>query len=267
LTEPRRAKPRHLAPEFAVQFGDEEVAAAYRHRPPYPPEAFAIVEALLGSRPRCVLELGAGTGDFTIGLATHVDTLIAVEPSRPMLARALNRDGAVAPHVEWLAMAAEDYAFERRYSAVVAAEAFHWLDWYKVMPRISESLVPGGRLILVDRSLAEPLPWDRGLRELIREFSTNRDYVPYDTAIELEVRGLITVEGRAQTETMAYRQPIEDYVESFHSRNGFSRARLQTRRAQEFDDKLKALLGQYCREDILCLPVQTCIVWGRPIAS
>jgi len=115
LTEPRRAKPRHLAPEFAVQFGDEEVAAAYRHRPPYPPEAFAIVEALLGSRPRCVLELGAGTGDFTIGLATHVDTLIAVEPSRPMLARALNRDGAVAPHVEWLAMAAEDYTFERRY--------------------------------------------------------------------------------------------------------------------------------------------------------
>jgi hypothetical protein len=62
LTEPRRAKPRHLAPEFAVQFGDEEVAAAYR---------------------------------------------------------------AVAPHVEWLAMAAEDYTFERRYSAVVAAEAFH----------------------------------------------------------------------------------------------------------------------------------------------
>jgi hypothetical protein len=147
------------------------------------------------------------------------------------------------------------------------AEAFHWLDWYKVMARTSESLVRGGRLILVDRSLAEPLPWDRELRELIRESSTNRDYVPYDTAIELEVRGLITVEGRAQTETMAYGEPIEDYVESFHSRNGFSRARLQTRRAQEFDDKLKALLGQYCGGDILCLPVRACIVWGRPIAS
>jgi len=267
LTEPRRAKPQHLAPEFAGQFGDEEVAAAYRHRPPYPTEAFFIVDALLGPRPRCVLELGAGTGDFTIGLAPHVDTLIAIEPSRAMLTRARHRNGAVAAHVEWRAIAAEDHAFEQRYSAVVAAEAFHWLDWYTVMPRIAESLVPGGYLILVDRILAEPLPWEQELRELIREFSTNRDYVPYDTVVELEARRLITVEGRAQTETMAYRQRIEDYIESFHSRNGFSRARLLARRAQEFDDKLKALLGQYSEDDTVWLPVRARIVWARPVAT
>jgi len=267
LTEPRRAKPQHLAPEFAAQFGDEEVAAAYRHRPPYPAEAFSIVEALLGPRPRCVLELGAGTGDFTIGLAPHVDTLIAIEPSRPMLARARHRDGAVAAHVEWLAIAAEDHAFERRYSAVVAAEAFHWLDWYNVMPRIAKSLVPGGYLILVDRILAEPLPWEQELRGLIREFSTNRDYVPYDTVVELKARGLIAVGGQAQTETMTYRQPIEDYIESFHSRNGFSRARLTARSAQEFDDKLKALLGQYSPGDTVVLPVQARIVWARPVGT
>src|SRR5215471_20962976 len=134
------------------------------------------------------------------------------------------------------------------------------------MPRIAESLVPGGHLILVDRILAEPLPWEQELRELIREFSTNRDYVPYDTVVELEARRLITVEGRAQTETMAYRQPIEDYIESFHSRNGFSRARLLARRAQEFDDKLKALVGRYCMDDRVSLPVQARIAWGRPAA-
>jgi hypothetical protein len=60
-------KPEHLGAEYAAQFGDEEVAAAYQHRPPYPTETFAIVEPLLGPKPRCVLELGAGTGDFTIG--------------------------------------------------------------------------------------------------------------------------------------------------------------------------------------------------------
>jgi hypothetical protein len=104
------------------------------------------------------------------------------------------------------------------------------------------------------------------LRELIREFSTNCDYVPYDTVVELEARDLITVEGRAQTETMAYCQPIEDYIESFHSRNGFSRARLPARRAQEFDDKLKVLLGQYTK-DTVRLPVRARIVWGRPVAT
>jgi hypothetical protein len=51
MTE-QRAKPRHLAPEYAAQFGDEEVAAAYRYRPPYSPESFAILDSLLGSRPR-----------------------------------------------------------------------------------------------------------------------------------------------------------------------------------------------------------------------
>jgi SAM-dependent methyltransferase len=266
LTDPYRAKPQHLAAEYAAQFGDEEVVAAYRHRPPYPAEAFAIVEALLGPHPRRVLELGAGTGDFTIGLVPRVDHLVAVEPSRPMVERARLRGGAIGAHVEWLAIEAENYAFDRRYSAVVAAEAFHWLDWNGVLPRIAESLDPGGQLILVERTLAESLPWEPDLRLLIREYSTNRDYVPYETATELEGRGLITVAGRARTGTVPHRQSVDGYVESFHSRNGFSRARLRPGRAQDFDDKLKTLLRQHCRDETVLLPVAARIVWGRPVA-
>ena len=262
-----RAKPQHLATEYAAQFLDEEVAAAYRHRPPYPPETFAILEPLLGPHPRCVLELGAGTGDFTVGLAPRVDNLIVLESSRPMLDRARHRESAVHAHVEWLAIAAEDYAFDRRYSAVVAAEAFHWLDWHGVLPRIAESLVPGGHLILADRTLAGPLPWEPDLRMLVREYSTNQDYVPYDTAIELEARGLITVGGRAQTEAVSFRQSVEGYVESFHSRNGFFRARMQAGRAQEFDDKRTAVLRRHCPDETISLPVQARVVWGLPVTT
>src|SRR5258705_11037971 len=103
MSEARGTKPPHLAPDYAAQFGDEEVAAAYRHRPPYPAETFAILDPLLGPRPRCVLELGAGTGDVTIGLAPLVDALIAVEPSRPMLERALERDGMAGAPLRWRA--------------------------------------------------------------------------------------------------------------------------------------------------------------------
>jgi len=266
LTEAHRAKPQHLAAEYAAQFGDEEVAAAYQHRPPYPAEAFAVIESLLGPHPRCVLELGAGTGDFTIGLAPHVDHLIAIEPSRSMLERGRRRDGATGAHIEWLAIAAENYAFDRRYSAVVAAEAFHWLDWHSVLSRIAQSLIPGGQLILVERSLAESPPWEPDLRQLISEYSTNRDYVPYDTTNELEARGLITVGGRARTGTVPHRQSVDSYVESFHSRNGFSRARLQAGRAQEFDDKLKTLICRYCPDDAVLLSVEAHIAWGRPVA-
>ena len=256
-------KPRHLAPEYAAQFGDEAVAAAYRHRPPYPPETFVIVESLLGPRPRTVLELGAGTGDFTVGLAPLADHLIAVEPSRPMLERGVRRTAGLH-QVQWLGMTAEDYGFDHRYSAVVAAEAFHWLDWGRIVPRIAVRLA--GHLILIERAVGAPLPWDSELRDLIRTYSTNRDYVPYDIVTELEARTLMTVEGRAETRAVVHLQTIDDYVESFHSRNGFSRARLSAARANDFDDALKTLVRRYCRDDTVRLPVQARIAWGRPMA-
>ncbi len=260
-----RGKPRHLAAEYAAQFGDEEIAAAYRYRPPYPPETFVIVERLLGTPPRLVLELGAGTGDFTIGLAPRVDELIALEPSAPMRERGLARTATLSHRVTWLPTTAEDYGFDRRYSAVVAAEAIHWLDWDHVMPRIGASLVPAGHLILVERKLAEPPPWDERLRALIREYSTNRDYVPYDMVTELETRGLIVVGGQIRTGAVLHRQTCDDYIESFHSRNGFSRARLQPARAREFDNELKTLVDPLCPDGTVQLSVQARIAWGRPV--
>ena len=265
MTETPRAKPRHLDAEYAAQFGDEEVAAAYRHRPPYPPETFVLLEPLLGSRPRTVLELGAGTGDLTIGLMPLVDRLIAVEPSRPMLERGRRRTAAEQDHVEWLAVAAEDHPFDARYTAVVAAEAFHWLDWQSVLPRVAISLVPSGHLILVDRAQGAGLPWEPDLRALIRTYSTNQDYVPYDTVTELESRGLVVVGGRAETETVVHRQKVDHYVESFHSRNGFSRARLSPERAREFDDQLTTLVRRSCPDDIVLVPVRARISWVRPL--
>jgi len=264
MSEARRVKPRHLGADYAAQFGDEEVAAAYRHRPPYPAETFTILEPLLGPRPRGVLELGAGTGDLTIGLAPLVDALTAIEPSRSMLERARRRDGLAGTRIEWLGIPAEAHAFERSYSAVVAAESVHWLDWPEVLPRIARSLAPDGRLILVERALAAALPWDPDLGALIREYSTNRDYVPYDAVAELEARGLMAVGGRAQTGVVPYHQRVGEYVESFHSRNGFSRARLPAGRAREFDDKLEALVRLHCPDGTVCLPVQARVVWSRP---
>ena len=260
-------KPRHLAPEHGAQFRDAEVAAAYVHRPPYPAETFVILESLLGPRPRTVLELGAGTGDLTVGLAPLVDTLIAVEPSRPMRERGARRVAAASARVEWRNVAAEDHAFDGPYAAVVAAESFHWLDWYRVMPRIATSLGPSGHLVLVERVLAAPPPWNEGLRGLIDAYSTNRDYVPYDLVTELATRGLLAVAGTAFTAAVEHRQRVEDYVESFHSRNGFSRARLPSDHAREFDDGLRALVRRFCSDDTVRLAVRARVCWGRPAAA
>jgi len=266
LSESHRAKPRHLDAEYAAQFGDEEVAAAYRHRPPYPSDTFHILEPLLASRPRTVVELGAGTGDLTIGLAPLVERLIAVEPSRAMLERGRRRTVGYH-HIEWLAVAAEDYAFDGRYAAIVAAEAFHWLDWHRVLPRIARSLIDDGHLILVDRVQAATLLWDSDLRALIRAYSTNQDYAPYDTVTELESRRLVTIAGQAHTDMVVHHRRIDDYVESFHSRNGFSRARLTTERAREFDERLQRLVRRHCPDDVVYLPLRARVTWLRPASK
>ena len=265
MTESGSAKPRHLEADYAAQFGDEAIAAAYRHRPPYTPETFVIVDRLLGARPRRVLELGAGTGDFTMGLAPLAETLIAVEPSRPMRERGQSRVSAIHGHVVWCATTAEDHAFDTGYSAVVAAEAFHWLDWSRVLTSIAASLVPAGQLILVERALAAPPPWEGDLRALIRDFSTNQDYVPYDLVTELESRNLIRLSGRADTGAVAHVQSLDDYIESFHSRNGFSRARLSLDRARQFDDAVRALVRRHGCDNGVRLAVRSRIAWGRPI--
>ena len=56
-------------------------------------------------------------------------------------------------------------------------------------------------------------------------------------------------------------------MESFHSRNGFSRARLTAEWAQEFDDQLETLVRRYGGGDIVQLPVRARITWGRPVVD
>ena len=41
---------------------------------------------------------------------------------------------------------------------------------------------------------------------------------------------------------------------------------MQAGRAQEFDDKVKALLCRYCPDDTVWLGVQARIIWCRPVA-
>lgn len=65
--------------ELAAVFGYGGVAAAYRHRPPYPDEAFERLDGLITGHPRDVLDIGAGEGSLARPLAARADHLDAVE--------------------------------------------------------------------------------------------------------------------------------------------------------------------------------------------
>jgi SAM-dependent methyltransferase len=238
-------KPAHLGAQFAQQFEDREVARAYHTRPPYPSEASHILSGLLPERDRVVLELGCGTGELTLGLCPFADHIDALDPSRAMLEVARARPHASDPRIAWFESRAESFSFPRRYALIVAADALHWMDWGELFPKLRAALVPGGVLALVAGRVLDPLLWDAELREVVQRHSTNRDYAAYDLVDELCARGLFELLGRRVTEPVRFAQPLDDYIESFHTRNGLLRARMSEDSAREFDAAVRRLVLEH----------------------
>lgn len=256
-------KPDHLGPEFATQFADSSVVAAYRHRPPYLDDVFAVLVDLIEDRPRDVLDAGAGTGEIARRLAPLVDRVDAVDPSLEMIAKGRFLPGGDAPNLRWLHGTAEAVALSPPYALIVAAASLHWMDWERALPRFRELLTPRGVLAVVEDRETAP-SWGAALGQLIAAFSTNRAYRPYNLIGELETRGLLRRLGRHETPVVPFRQSVDDYVESFHARNGFSRDRMTPERAAAFDRELRSLVTPFAPDGIITLHRTNEIVWGLP---
>jgi SAM-dependent methyltransferase len=260
-------KPAHLGSHYAAQFEDASVAAAYRVRPPYPAEFFSFLERLHVSGRRNVLELGSGTGDVTFGLLNgdiHID---AIEPSAAMLSTARRSAAADDPRIHWICAPAETAEFGGRYSLAIAVESLHWMEWDVVLPKIAEALKPGAFLALAERNCSGSLPWDAGILKLLPKYSTNREYRPYDLVNELTRRRLFRELGRHTTAPVAFSQSIDDYIESLHSRNGFSRERMGVESARLFDNELRLLLERDGLDGTVLLQTIVNIVWGIPAVA
>jgi SAM-dependent methyltransferase len=258
------AKPAHLAPHYGAQFESERVARAYRTRPPYPAELFDVLLKLQPATPRVVLDLGCGTGDVALGLAASVDFVDAVDPSEAMLRIGLAREGSDRANLCWTCASAENFAFRGPYSLVVASESLHWMDWAVVLPKIAAALRPGAFLTLAEGRSLSDVPWSADLAPLIARYSTNRDFRPYDLVTELTRRGLFREIGRHRTSPSSFAQSIDDYVESFHTRNGFSRERMTAKAASEFDELLRRAVLRHCADETVRGETRANLVWGIP---
>jgi ubiquinone/menaquinone biosynthesis C-methylase UbiE len=267
MTPRMERKPRHLSADYAAQFSDPSVVAAYSNRPPYPDEVFDTLASLLPSGPRRVLELGCGTGDLTLGLASRVAEIDAVDPSEAMVECARRRASGVASNIRWIRASAEDYRSTERYALVVAAESLHWMAWTQVLQMISRSLRDGGSLAIVTERKIASLPWMVEARSIVAQHSTNKDYRPYDVIEELSRRSLFREIGRRQCTHALFSQSVDAYVEAFHSRNGFSRDRMSRDSATDFDAAMRDLVLAYVPTGIVTGTIETTVVWGQPSAA
>ena len=156
-----------------------EVAAYYaRHRRGYPPEVLdALAEAFGLGAGDTVVDLGCGTGQLALPLATRVGAVIGVDPEPDMLA--LARQAALEAgtvNATWLLGVDSDlHALgrllgERAIGALTVAVAIHFMDRDRLFRDARALLRPGGGVAVITNGAPlwlQDADWSRALRECL----------------------------------------------------------------------------------------------------
>ena len=92
------------------------------------------------------LDIGCGTGNYTIALAERGLNFCGVEPSEKMLEMARSRNNGI----KWLKGTAENLPFEDANfdGGVATLTIHHWTDLHKAFTEIHRVLKPGARLVI-----------------------------------------------------------------------------------------------------------------------
>lgn len=256
-------KPKHLSLTYAEQFKEQRVVDAYVHRPPIPAPVLEKLLTLIVDEPRVVLDAGCGMGPVARTLVSSVARVDAVDFSHAMIAAGRQLPNGDHPNLRWIESSIESVPLAPPYALIVTAGSLHWMDWAVVMPRFRQMLSPNGVLAIVWQSEVRQ-PWHTDQLALIQRYSTNREFQSYNLLNELTTRGLFQRQGECHTEPVAHQQSIPSYIESMHSRNGFSRERMTAESAQAFDDAMDELLRAIFSTGTVAFEVVGHVVWGNP---
>lgn len=256
-------KPSYLGLEYASAFGEQSVVAAYTHRPPYPDEVFDVLQSLMVDAPAHVLDVGCGRGDIARRLVERVDRIDAVDMSAAMIATGRRLPNGDHPQLRWIVGRAEDVPLDPPYALIVAGQSLHWMDWYTVLPRFAAMLTPRGFLAVVTEH-SRDVPWRDELDRLIKHYSTNQHYQPFDMLVEFERYGLFEQHGVHMTAPVPLTQSIDEYIESFHGMSSLSRDRMGAAQASEFDAAVRAIVTPYAPDGTITRDVIGDVAWGKP---
>jgi len=158
---------RHARVEDAERWVFNRLAAAYQSRPGYPEALVDRLAELAGPGGR-VVDLGAGTGDLAIPLASRGLGVAAVEPARKMLDVLEQRAAEKGIAVQAVHAAAEATGLEAAsFDLAVVADALHWLDPELAGAEISRLLAPSGALAIIEVELL-PSPFSDALWPLLQ---------------------------------------------------------------------------------------------------
>ncbi|GAA4551376.1 class I SAM-dependent methyltransferase [Amycolatopsis samaneae] len=164
MNEPSAGDARELRAMRAASFGSH--AAAYaRHRPGYPRKALSWGLSGAAFTPVRTVDLAAGTGKVSLGLAELGLAVTAVEPDPGMRAEF----SRLLPQVTALAGTAENIPLPGGSAdAVVVGQAFHWFDTNAALTEMARVVRPGGVVVALWNHDDESVPWVAEFRALTR---------------------------------------------------------------------------------------------------
>jgi ubiquinone/menaquinone biosynthesis C-methylase UbiE len=159
-----------------------EVADFYdRYRRGYPRAVIdTVVDGLRLTGDDIVIDLGCGTGQLTLAMASRVRAVLGVDPEPDMVLRARRRaESAGVRNASWaIGSDAEIGALaallgHRSVGAVTIAQALHWMSPETLFPALSTLVRPGGGVAVVTNG--EPLwlqrrPWSQALRDWLENW-------------------------------------------------------------------------------------------------
>lgn len=246
---------------IARRFQRTSMAEAYSKRAPYPPAIDDILLDLLGNSPRIVLDLGCGPGTLARRLAPRVTRVDAVDFSPAMIAEGKRLPGGDHPAIRWICGNAEDVPLTAPYSLITAGKSLHWMRYEIVLPRCRPLLSASGVLAIVN--VTRYVPWKEEESRLLARYATVRNHLPAALVEELKRKQLFRPVGEQATEEIVVRQTVEDYVDSFQSKEAFCREDLRPENAARFQRDFKRLLAEYADDDQLDFTICGRVVWGH----
>jgi len=127
---------------------------AYRaSRPGYDPQLFAKLAELAPGR-ELAWDVGCGSGQATIDLASHFDRVVGTDVSQPQLDRA-----PITDNISYRCEPSDRSSLEANsVDLTLVAQALHWFDidaFYNEVRRVSK---PGGLLAVISYNLLEATP-------------------------------------------------------------------------------------------------------------
>jgi SAM-dependent methyltransferase len=270
-------KPEQFHPEYISHYADQSVAEAYDHLLSYPDEVFDVLVDLVDDECRIVLDVGCGTGRIARALVSRVERIDAVDCSEAMIAQGKRLPNGNHPNLNWVLDRVETAALNPPYGLVTAGSSLFWMANEVAISRLHDVLTPHGYVVTI-LPRENPQPWDTDLQRILDQYTVNQEAGALSFSLRgltigdrsldpirwLESQGLFEKAGEKYTAPTLFQRSLDSYIESLHSRLGFSRERMGPESSAAFDEEVRSLVAPFCENNRIRVQVVGEVMWGKP---